>query len=228
LIKARRRLISAIGTALTEGADPVTATRIWFEDRIGSAAAVEAAHAEQPAEVALTEEEPGFLERLSELEDAVPSLTQTLQLAASILNGITEVFQDGTTESMLATNAKEKLVVADRICEKLETFATRLSIAASDITSDVDRFGTGLEVLKNQWGNTEANARADFDQAIISLSDAALSSIPGAQGFRDVLRSNEYATRRMKLVYERIAQSVQSIIEASERIGRWKQLLTES
>lgn len=125
-IKARTRLITAIGTALTEGADPVTATRLWLEDGIGSAVAVvasvesrefielpttdgdESSHLDALAELE-DDGEPGFLEKITELEEAMPSLTQSLQLATSILTGITETFEEGMHETVAALSAKDKL-----------------------------------------------------------------------------------------------------------------------
>lgn len=227
LYKARTRLITAIGTALEEGTDPVTATRLWFEDRIGSAASVDAKAADEEVADLPTEDEPGFLEKIAELEDAVPGLAQSLSLSSSILNGITETFTEGARETSNVSSAKQKLLIADKVSEKLEALATRLAIASSDVTSDVDRFETGYGALRKQWSPDGAEEQAEFQQAIVMLSEAAISSIPGASTFRSTLRSTEHATKRMKLVYEHIAQSLDAIIAAATRVGRWKDLVND-
>jgi len=81
LIDGRRRLTKVLGVALDEGADPVTATRVWFErDTL--------AQAEE-----LTEEgsEPGFLEMLADMEAALTGLNEALIATASINEAIAAV-----------------------------------------------------------------------------------------------------------------------------------------
>lgn len=239
LAKARTRLITAIGTALTEGADPVAATRVWLEDSVGSTesivAATESADASdasvnsstesQTALLVSDEDEPGFLEKIAELEEAMPSLLQGLNLATSIMAEIAGAFEVGSKEARSAHTASDKVRVANRVAQKLGVLAPRLSVAAAGVTTDVDRFERGFETLINLLPNGDGAARREFEGAIATLSAAALESIPSAEGFRDHLLSSDYATAQTRNVYRRIAQSLGSFIDASSRVARWKDML---
>ena len=170
----------------------------------------------------VTEGEPGYLEKLSALEDAVPALAETLQVATSIISEIATAFTENIPATTAAKSAREKVVIADRISQKVDNLATRLAIAAGDITQNVNRLEPGISVLRRQLETSDDETeRNEVSAALVSLCDAALGSIPATSVFRTSLRG-EHATVRMRVVNERVAHALDAIVEAAERIGGWK------
>src|SRR5690606_20969262 len=88
---AKRSLIAALAEGLEHGSDPVAATRIWSETSY---------HHEGNAfgdlgGVNETEDEPGFLEQLADMESGITDMNQTLVRGTSILEEIAAILNSG-------------------------------------------------------------------------------------------------------------------------------------
>src|ERR1700676_3102959 len=91
LIEARKKLSYAIGVGLKDGGDPVTATRVWFENLAASSSTSTLSPVtDEP------EEELGFLEKLADMIDGMAGLTRIAENIASLTNEVTALVRDAT------------------------------------------------------------------------------------------------------------------------------------
>jgi hypothetical protein len=146
-VSAKRSLIAALAEGLEQGSDPVTATRVWLEIPGTQSANLTNELDDQSA----TEDEPGFLEQLAEMETGIADMTQTIVRGSSILEEITQVLQNGTQRILNLPSAANysalKLAAANQVAQELHDPSVRLNIVAQDFKNQIERVTPGVEYL---------------------------------------------------------------------------------
>lgn len=227
LIEARRHLVQALATGLQSGGDPVSATRVWFEEN--------SSHIEiekEPKEIESGEDdEPGFLEKLADTEEGIVALGQALSTATSIVGEVSRVFTDGAAKinglSQSHGASAAKLAIANRVAALLEDPAARLRIAAGEYSQSIDRIEPGLAYLLGRLADEpEQLAEAkEFPAQMRGLVDNAETSAEGTLAFKKMVDSLGDATRSMRQVTRKVSAPLQSFVDSSLRVAAWRVML---
>lgn len=232
LVQARKDLSKALAANLDSGGDPVAATRIWFE-----APTVELSSSGQESpplgddEGAIGDDEPGFLELLSEMETGIQSLVQTMGAATTIIQDISAVYAEATDSvhkvEARGGGASARLAVAELTAAKLTEQASRLEVVSGEFARTVDRIEPGIRYLLGRLAN-EPDQLAEvpeFPQQIQNLCDAARTSIEGASTMRANILEIGKASRSLKRAGERLGPSFKRFADTSSRIAEWSTLV---
>lgn len=154
LIDARKKLVEALRAAIEVGCDRVTATRIIRDEP------AQLAGAPRPTATGPTpqpeEEEPGFLDILAEMEEAMPRLNSTIEEIAGVLGQLGELADHGTAElheldAAGAPGVGPRLPILARFAgalgspaDRLESLSSRYAWTSAESTAGCRICSTGL------------------------------------------------------------------------------------
>ena len=228
-ISAKRSLLAAIAEGLEQGADPVSATRVWFEilhsdddaeDGVQNTSIQSASNAE--------DDEPGFLEKLADTESGITEIAATLDRCVVIIAEIGETLEAGVKRIASLPQSGNysalKLEAANNVALKLEDPAIRLRMVAQDYKSHVDLITPGMEYMLSEVVKDPQQLQdvPDFVDSISALVDGAEASVQPSEEFANIIDSTGNATRMMRRVSKSIKDSVLSINKTSKKIASWK------
>ena len=227
LISARRELVRALAEGLATGGDPVSATRVWFEQ---TAVALRINSAAEDSDLSESDE-PGFLEKLADMETGVLALGQAIETLTAINQEITRIVTEGSEKSLAAdaggSPASVKLSIANRMAALLEEPATRLRIAAADYASSVERMEPGITYMLGRLADEPDQLREapDFPSQMAEFIAAAAGTVENTLGFRTAMQGVGGAARSLREVGGRISASLRLIADTSSRVGQWQALV---
>lgn len=148
LIDTRSRLVQALRSAQERDFDAVTATRLWNED-VSKEPALETVVDQQDEE-----SEPGFLDLLVQMEEAVPSLSVTLQSLTALNADFVEAMRRATAEversDAAGGGAAQRLAIAIRFAQELETFADQFDALATQYEEQMRAADPGVTYLLSE------------------------------------------------------------------------------
>ena len=226
LVEARRSLIQALAVGLESGGDPVTATRVWFEESAMTSAVIPDGYTDSESD-----DEPGFLEKLVDTEDGIQALGQALTTATSIVEEVSRIFNEGAAkvnalEGGHGTSAA-KLAVANRVAALLEDPTSRLHIASQECAQSVERIEPGIVYILTRLANEPAElAEApEFPSQMQLLLSAAASSIKGTLTFKEMIDNMGNAARSLRQVGKRLSSTLSSLADTSKRVSDWQMLI---
>ncbi|HYG62100.1 MAG TPA: hypothetical protein VEL74_05935 [Thermoanaerobaculia bacterium] len=229
-VRARRDLTEAIEEGLAEGGDPVTATRIWFEQPAGqSSAPVKNSSSPAVAEGEEPEEEPGFLESLADAQEGWTAITSDLELVTSITQEIGAIMREGSSQvqkvNQQGGDSSAKLFVANRVAHQLDEPASRMEVAVGAYRLSMQRVDAGMSyIIQRLRDEPELRAGAErFIENTTKLAEVSAVSLAQAEGYRDSLKPLGEASRSLRRVANRISRSLDQFIEASQSIRRWRE-----
>lgn len=226
LIEARKRLAQAIGAGLEHGGDPVSATRVWFEQTILSSSALAIQEGFLPEE-----DELGFLEKLANMLEGMESATQVAKTVAAVTIEIgemaNEVAEQTERVNQLGGAPGAKVEIANRLARKLDDPTTRLEVLVGEYSQSIERIHPGtVYLLKLIRDDPQARQEAgEFPRQIGSLIEAVEVTTPKLEGFRNSLLSSGEATRDLRKANRRIAAALELMLSANARMQEWKNLL---
>lgn len=223
LVEARRLLAQAITTALNAGGDPVTATRIWFEENEQDAVQSNSDH-----NMSEDAEELGFLELIANSEKGMAELLQVVTSLTSTMIEISSVFESGTKRTKLiesrAGYSADRLAIANQVADELAGPVTKFGIITTDFQKILQRIQPGIHWLLDQ---VEANpeeirsAPESIDQ-MLGFVDAVRGSMDGAKSFRTTAQNLGAMTKKMKKVSSQILRAVDGFVVESEKVLDWE------
>jgi hypothetical protein len=220
LVEARRKLSAAIAAGLETGGNPVTATRVWFEQRATSNAENDGVgDSEQP-------EELGFLEQMAEMSEAMDSASATLESITTIFNEIGRLAEAGASE-LTAINASggpasARVAVANRVATALDDPATKLAVLAGDYSNSVARMDPGITYALRTSQESDADVFREKVRETVQTSEGSLAAVERLRN--EALAAGE-ATRALRKVNRRIANSLNQILGTRVIFEKWKELL---
>jgi hypothetical protein len=224
LVEARRKLAQALAVGLNAGGDPVTATRVWFESGAATSTVDESVSEEE-------DEEPGFLEKLADVEVGMQSLTIALSTTTSIVAEITALFQDSTAKvqglEKSGGTSTAKLALANRLASLMEEPASRLEVSVGEYGQSILRIEPGMKYLLSRLASEpDQLAQApDFPGQAARLIQVTEEGIPATLGIKKTIENIGAATRSLRRVSQRIASTLQSFADSSARIAEWRPLV---
>lgn len=226
LVSAKRSLIAAIAEGLEHGTDPVSSTRVWLE-----VPGAEIPTHSKPADLeGEDEDEPGFLERLADMELGLADIAQTSERSFSILEEITQVVRNGTDKINAIPAAQNysslKLAAVNKVASELNDPAVRLSIVSQEFHRNVDRIVPGIEYLLAEAANNPEQIKdaPNFLISVYTLVAVSEEAANNAAAFADSLEHSANATRLMKRVTSSIRKSTLSMVSTFRRVAAWKPL----
>lgn len=222
LIEARKRLGEALETALNEGTDAVTATRVWNELR-GSSLDHPAKNEEQDV-VGQTEEqdeEPGFLEKLAGAEDAIGEVSDSLGDITQVVERISGTMSAATEETRRAENtgggAGARLAIAERTATRLDETGTDLEVGIARYEELIARIAPGMDyILERLEQGLEEEWPTEFVKTLLGYGEILEGNQESMEGFVGSLRGVGGATRSLRRATTRLAAAIRRMIDANE------------
>ena len=233
LVQARKELSKSLAENLDSGCDPVTATRIWFESaaQFESLAPIPTPDTADGGEA--TDDAPGFLELLAEMETGLQSLSQTIANATSVTEEIGRIFTETTAKCREADGrgggASSRLVIANRTASLLDDPVSRMQVVVGEYENTVTRVEPGLAyMLQRLASEPEQLAEApDFPMQLHGLVEAAKASVPSAQSMSQNSLDIGKAARSLRAVGQRLASSFTKFSKVSKRVADWQKWLDD-
>lgn len=251
-LDAKRALLGQLGHALTIGADPVAATRIFFESSastqdgnamvsVGEDVAAAASpvplddgSADDLATVQFSEmvpdQENGFLESLAEMEEWFPSLQASINTVVAITSEVSGIFEEATPRLRAVqqgpTYSQDRLKIANFVGIRLMAVGIRLRVSAGDLQKSIDRIDPGMRFLLGAMPQLGVSLE-DAEQLlgpVELLSANALIARDGAQELSGTVKSLGFFSRSMRTGAQDVVNALNSVAASSERVAEWGQL----
>lgn len=232
LVDARKQLERVLLVGLSEGPDPVAATRIW--DAGGSEEQVPAAPPSLDSRDTATpldpDDEAGLIERMADMEESFPLLFESLEAIGGILERLGAEAEDSSREFQTAggteLSARERLTVVTRFAARLQPTADELTSLTDDFESqlgDLDGNVTGiLAFLETHPDQTAAGEADEFLASIISLATSSRESMEQLGQFGGVVRSLGALSKALRRPTRQISASVDSMAKAAAVMDDWE------
>jgi len=179
LIDARKALVRALQVGLTEGGDPVTATRVWASRGVlATPAAVEILAATIPAldsEVEAVDGD-GLVERIAMVEEVFPRLGETVETIGETLNELgTKAEGMGREITLLNSTgqpASARLAALHRFASILQEPADELTRLVGSFVEDMGQIdGSVNGILEFLTQNPDARQNVDSQDFLKGLFD---------------------------------------------------------
>lgn len=227
LVEARKKLSQAIAAGLESGGDPVTATRIWFET-LAVSDSTGIVHGMRQAD---EEEEPGYLEKLAEMEASFESNTKVLESIANLTDEIGQITGSITSRLQKVNETGgsfgAKLALVNRLAALLQEPASRMEVLAGQFTNGLARIDPGMIYLLERIKEEEEPSAESlsFRGRVHELTNSALEGLKNTLGFRDAVLKAGEGSRELGRVEKRLAASLQTIADSAVIFERWRSLL---
>jgi hypothetical protein len=222
-IEAQRKLSAAIGAGLEGGADPVTATRIWFE------AATPLLSPQQSGEVDDDDDEPGYLEKLADLSSGLDAGSVSLDVITSIFREINGIVKEAT-EKIVAVNAaggdaQARLVLANTLADRLADPAARYQVGVGEYCSSIIRMDPGIRYILSNQTSDNSESLQSFRERLREMIAAVEPMFESATQYVAVAEVTAGASRSLKRVYRGIIKSMNQLLQTRAVFDGWKSLL---
>lgn len=182
------------------------------------------------------ESRPGLIERLGEMELALPRFVRTLVAMTTEQEGITEEVQEASVEvdrlNRMGRGGAARVIVARRLSSKLEPYANRMEECASDMRSDFEAIGHGMDALARALPHSdEENAEETAVALLRAIREALDTSIQARSSLEDMLTSySEVASTASTLrpVLNRLSGAVRVVAECPDKLDAWAETLANA
>lgn len=228
LIDARKKLVEAIEAAIQIGCDRVTATRV-LQGIAGVPVAGERGPSAGPDQTPMgVEEEPGFLDILAEMEEAMPRLNATIEEMAGVVGQLGELGVRGSAEldaleASGITGVGPRLPIIGRFAAALDGPTDRLEMLISRYASDIERIDKGVSFLLDRLeAEPELIGEAPgFPEALVELGVSATSGLSPSAELGETIATLGAAARSLRAPTHRLAAALRSIPVVSAPIWAW-------
>ena len=220
LNQARDRLTEALRTGLAGGFQPVTATRLWNELPAGPTTVAAGAQESAP-------EEPGYVEKLAEMEAALPMLTGTLEQWAEVFVEMNAVVEKATAD-LTASDARGggmagRLLVANRLAASLTVLCDRLDAIVQTYSEQMQSTDVGMSALIDiiEGDPKQLQDALPLVEQVSKVSVIFQESAAAGATTIEMTRGLGKASRQLKAVTGRIERAIRAYIEIGESVHRW-------
>ena len=255
-IDAKNTLREMLERGLTGDFQPVTATRVWNEglqdgtsglggpegpppvrpqDGMAAGGREAASRLAQAAQAQETgdegeDDEPGYIELLVEMEDAMPRVTEALEDVAAVTGEFGDIARRGTEElqesEAKGSGAKGRLLVAIRFAERLDEPIEKMGNAASRLRADAAIMDQGLQhlfavVRDGEYAVSEVEEITSGLESFVTTRDAYLEARPEIEGFRNSAATLRKMARPVKARIDRLTKLIDQVLDASSNFERW-------
>jgi hypothetical protein len=217
-IQARRQLSTMISAGLDSGGDPVAATRIWFERRLGIGELAELDADEEDA--------PGFLDLLGDFEAGMNAALANMNAMPDVMESITKLVQEAAND-MDVMNAGSgtssgRIYITNRLASSLDEPVSRFEVLAGEFKQSIDQMHPGANLLLRVATDVgSSDETLTFKHTIIQMYDVATETFQSLRAFRESVRHVGEATPEFRRVTKRIIKCLDDILETEEYIEQW-------
>jgi hypothetical protein len=224
LVDARRKLAAAIAAGLEGGGDPVTATRVWFEQGV---ATVDSSNNIVDAEDG---DEPGFLEKLAESSEGMNSAIMTLQTIAEINNEINTLVTASAERMQVANKSgadpSARVFIANELATQIAEPASRLQVVVGEFSQSMSRVDFGVRYTLEETLKKRGDAQAEaFKAQVAELVQTYRGVFESTRQYREAVVENANATRSLRKAFLRIVASLDVVLETERIFEGWRDLL---
>jgi hypothetical protein len=219
LIDARESLVSALREGLDGNYDPVTAFRVWNETDL-------TAVPEEGPE-AIEDDQPGILERLVRMEEALPKLIVTMQEVTSLSAALTEDM-NAAQEEVAASDARGggasgRLSIAvrfsrrlDESAEGMEDLAGRFEEQLRSIDPGVSAILTTLEEDPNQIADA-----IEFLETLVELGPVFSEFVEKSNASAEVMQQLGGISTSLRAPSRRHSEAIRRLSRAGVVVDNW-------
>lgn len=224
LVQARKRLSKALSVGLSSGGDLVTATRVWLDKPVRPVASSDDGDSD----------EPGFLEKMADMEEHLDQLPGSMTVVTEIMDAMheatTEIRERVDKANTSGAPASARLVLADKLAERLTPHAARLEAVAVDYELAVEKVDPGVRHLLNisPQDSEEEKALREFRGSVGTAHASVRDYIASSKQLRDQLKKAGEISRSLRRVNGRTRTALTRLIGSSEQVLLWGDLLDES
>lgn len=212
LIDAQRQLSASIDAIIQGGGGyPALATRIWFEP-VGPSAALP---------IQAPDDEPGYLEKLVAMRQAIDASSLNLHSIAKVIQEIAALTERSSIRE--TATAAERLKIVDALAAKLAEPASRLEIALGEYRQSIERMDPGVRYALTH--SSDGSSTESFREKVQEVMLAVDENMPAIEGYRRALLEKGEAARSLRRAFGRIAISLEQLLVIRRIFDDWKALL---
>lgn len=230
LIDARKRLETALAIGLAEGADPVTATKVWA----GAAIAVESRTVDLDPEATGLEIEvddvnaDGYLERIVRVEEAFPRLTTSAERISDCMVEV-GVEAETTGREMATLNARNaptsaRLSAMTRFAKGLEKHATEFEDLVESFSAGMEEIDGSVNGILEFLGDHPELRTGDvssFLEQISALANSGREGMEGVSQFSSSLYEFGEFSKVLRRPARRMSAAMRKMAEKTRLMDEW-------
>ncbi|MFJ2772880.1 hypothetical protein [Streptomyces sp. NPDC087300] len=229
LIDARNQLERALQAGLLDGQDVLTATRIFQESGEGKAE-IDLPLPEPSIEVDGSDDEPGFLDNMIEIENQLALMTDNADGVASsieVIGAVTESVGaelERAAQSGASNSARLALIskYASEISEPVEMLEKSSADFASNMTSINDGVLSVLGVIQNGDPSELPEGWDGFLDQLIGMAESSREGMEGLNTFGTAAEGLGSLSRQLRGPGRKINNSVGNMRKAIAKIDAWE------
>jgi hypothetical protein len=238
LIDARKQLSRALAVGLSEGGDPVTATRVWLgrkanpDDDVDSVADI-LMRSTEIADMDIDEvDDDGLLERMASVEETFPRLTATTDEIAALLTDLgaksEEVGREIEVLNSSQGSVSARLALVARFARALQGPADELTQLTSSFSDGMDEIdGSVNGILSYLQDNPEALVQGDTRNFLTTLVDmvrTARQSMEELGQFAGVVQNLGSVSKALRRPGRQMAQAIKVMAQSVALMDEWESL----
>jgi hypothetical protein len=236
LIKARDELIQVLSAGLVGEYDPVTATRVWNEEREPDRVAPAADDADtEPIEAGSNDDDdpPGFVDLVAAAEDGQERVTAALNAIGELIQELGEVATASSAEmeesDARGRGMKGRLAVTvkyaghlSEIAEQVESLVTEYVDAMEDVSAGNLAILTRLAMDPSQLAEAES-----YGLVTRALARTARESLAELSVMTDAMKEGGKMSRVLRAPTNKLVGALEAFARATAAIDQWDRKLQE-
>jgi hypothetical protein len=183
----------------------------------------------------LGDDEPGPLDRIAALEEAMPRWNETIQAIGREVQEIGEIMRrstvDANSEATASKGFAARLMIARRVASELDGPVARIEDLARSWVADLDEIDAGIRALVEQAESAYEEApdvTVGFLESIKGLSLSSNQGLGSTLGLVQVMDPLANQSRDLRPVLRRLKKSLTSMTEARFITDEWLQLVDQT
>lgn len=183
-------------------------------------------------------EEPGFMDRIAEAEEAMPHWAETLQAIGQQITAVTSALNDATERGVESDRRGKgfagRLMVTRELARNLAEPASRILSLGNDFTTQLHAVDDGIRAII-EVASAEATADAEerrqlceFFSTVRGLSGQARSGLSSLQEMIEAMAPAERMSRDLRPVLREMRQGLTLVLEGREITDEWVKLIDAS
>lgn len=184
------------------------------------------------------QDEPGVLDRLADMETALPELTDILTSMTAAVQSIGDLMDTGTEDIHRAERHGKgfagRLTVARRLSSQLADPVDKVESLSQEFLTRVVQIDSGLQIMVPQLatevedGDTEPTDVCDFFDKVRVFADAAIGGLNSGLRMAESTRELERMSKDLRPPLRRLGVAVTSMGEARSVFEAWLELIDSS
>lgn len=234
LIDARKALEEALEVGLSEGGDPVTATKA-FASRPANAATPltatdeEGESAEAHADATDDLDSEGFVEQMAALEEVFPLMTERVESIGATLEELGAEAQDmgGQFDLLNAGGAPmaARLTAIRDFSSRIQPHADALTSATTAFAEEMSRIDSSVRgVLEYIQENEDLDSEevSEYLESLVGMAGSAREGMEGLNQFSGIVRGLGKISKTLRRPGRQMAAALDAMAKAVAAMDEWE------